>query len=93
MPSSQVFGPLLQEVHSVSALNTSSADWYQTILTSTAPADKFKTGNVWVDVRDLAIGHVRALEKAEAGGERIILAQGSYIWQDFCDYLHSLSSI
>lgn len=32
----------------------------------------------WVDVRDAALGHVLALEKPEAGGERIITAEGAY---------------
>jgi len=30
----------------------------------------------WVDVRDAALGHVLALEKTEAGGERIITSEG-----------------
>lgn len=33
-------------------------------------------GSGWVDVRDLAEAHVRALSKEEAGGERIIVSQG-----------------
>jgi len=31
----------------------------------------------WVDVRDAALGHVLALEKIEAGGERIITSEGT----------------
>jgi nucleoside-diphosphate-sugar epimerase len=31
----------------------------------------------WVDVRDTALGHVLALEKDEAGGERIVTANGT----------------
>ena len=30
--------------------------------------------STWVDVRDTALGHVLALEKDEAGGERIVTA-------------------
>ncbi|KAF7975442.1 hypothetical protein HWV62_9579 [Athelia sp. TMB] len=86
----QVFGPPIHEVSSISALNTSSAIWYQTVLTSNSPTDDFKTGNCWVDVRDLAQGHLRALEKAEAGGERIVLAQGSFVWQDFLNEANAL---
>ena len=37
----------------------------------------------WVDVRDLALAHVLALEKPEAGGERIIISSGSWRWQDW----------
>jgi nucleoside-diphosphate-sugar epimerase len=41
------------------------------------------TGGAWIDVRDLAIAHRLALEKAEAGGERIIVSAGSFVWQDW----------
>ena len=33
--------------------------------------------NEWIDVRDAAVGHVLALEKADAGGERIIISAGA----------------
>ncbi|KAF8959849.1 hypothetical protein BDZ97DRAFT_1940549 [Flammula alnicola] len=45
----------------------------------------------WVDVRDTAMGHVLALEKGEAGGERIITCAGSFIWQEWLDALSSIS--
>ena len=32
--------------------------------------------NSWVDVRDVAAAHVVALEKQEAGGERILFSAG-----------------
>ena len=32
--------------------------------------------NSWVDVRDIARAHVVALEKAEAGGQRILFSAG-----------------
>lgn len=38
----------------------------------------------WVDVRDIADGHVRALEVPAAGGQRFILNGGFFIWQDWC---------
>lgn len=37
----------------------------------------------YVDVRDLALAHVLALQKPEAGGERIIVSAGPYKWQDW----------
>lgn len=40
----------------------------------------------WVDVRDLADAHALALEKEEAGGNRIIVASGPYKWQDWRAY-------
>ena len=37
----------------------------------------------FVDVRDLGLAHVLALQKAAAGGERIIVSSGAWTWQDF----------
>lgn len=37
----------------------------------------------WIDVRDLAEAHVLAIKKQEAGGERIIVSEGPFKWQDF----------
>ena len=34
--------------------------------------------NSWIDVRDTALAHVLALEKDEAGGQRIITASGAF---------------
>ncbi|KAJ8703506.1 hypothetical protein PTI98_002124 [Pleurotus ostreatus] len=41
------------------------------------------TGSCWIDVRDLAEGHAKALEVPDAGGERIIISAGPYVWQDW----------
>ncbi|KZP17065.1 NAD(P)-binding protein [Athelia psychrophila] len=73
-----VFGPPIHAVSAPSDLNTSVADWYQTVLTPNAAPEKLKTGNCWIDVRDLALAHVRAVEREEAGGERIVISQGSF---------------
>jgi hypothetical protein len=37
----------------------------------------------WIDVRDLALAHRLALEKPDAGGERIIICAGTSKWQDW----------
>lgn len=34
-----------------------------------------------VDVRDVALGHVLALEKEEAGGERFFASNGPFIFE------------
>jgi nucleoside-diphosphate-sugar epimerase len=41
----------------------------------------------WVDVRDVALVHVVALEKEEAGGERFITSSGPFTYQDVREYL------
>jgi nucleoside-diphosphate-sugar epimerase len=45
--------------------------------------EELGTPSAWVDVRDISEAHVLALEKEEAGGERIFISAGSYVWQDF----------
>lgn len=47
----------------------------------------------WVDVREVAVGHVRALQREEAGGERIITSSGPWNWQDFGVYLPTASNL
>jgi nucleoside-diphosphate-sugar epimerase len=37
---------------------------------------------IFGDVRDVAEAHVLALEKDKAGGERIFVTPGTYVWQD-----------
>lgn len=85
-----VFGPILQQVEDPSGLNTSVAMVYKTIRTKEEDLDKdtLNTPNAnFVDVRDVALAHVRALEVPEAGGQRFITAGGAYCWQDVLDIL------
>ena len=39
----------------------------------------FRPGSGWIDVRDVALAHVLAMEKDAAGGQRIILSAGDFI--------------
>ncbi|KAF8877686.1 D-lactaldehyde dehydrogenase [Infundibulicybe gibba] len=89
-----VYGPCLQEMRSLTDLNVSVREWRnnlfvpglrdnETLATEAIP---------WVDVRDLAEGHVRALEREAAGGERIIISGGVNTWQDWLDVAHSIES-
>jgi nucleoside-diphosphate-sugar epimerase len=52
----------------------------------TKPGAAGTGGGCWVDVRDIALAHVRALQKQAAGGERIIVAAGAFKWQDWRSY-------
>lgn len=40
----------------------------------------------WVDVRDVALAHVLALEKEEAGGERFLTSAGPWSRQEICEF-------
>ncbi|KAF8060711.1 D-lactaldehyde dehydrogenase [Lyophyllum atratum] len=87
-----VFGPAIHGVNDIASLNTSARQWYDTVLVEGKPKDFLTTqGSAWIDVRDVAEAHVLALEKEEAGGERIIISAGSYVWQDWIDAANSLS--
>jgi len=88
-----VFGPALHEVNSVKALNESLSQLYDSIFNKDKTAEDLKGTSAWVDVRDLGEAHVRALRMAEAGGERIIVSSGSYVWQDWGKYHHIISFI
>ncbi|KAJ7675152.1 D-lactaldehyde dehydrogenase [Mycena rosella] len=76
-----VLGPVIHAVSSPEALNTSAHRMYEAFTKPDATAG----GGCWVDVRDLALAHVRALQKEEAGGERILIPAGAFVWQDWLD--------
>ncbi|KAF8155208.1 NAD-P-binding protein [Mycena galopus ATCC 62051] len=76
-----VVGPVIHDVSSPEALNTSARAMYRAFTKPEASAG----GGCWIDVRDLALAHVRALEKEGAGGERIIITAGAFAWQDWLD--------
>ncbi|KAJ8508026.1 hypothetical protein ONZ45_g9660 [Pleurotus djamor] len=92
-----VFGPVIHEAPTRDVLNTSSADILRVLLTPSdspsamSPEALKTTGSCWIDVRDLAEGHVRALEIPEAGGERVIISAGPFVWQEWLDAANALS--
>jgi nucleoside-diphosphate-sugar epimerase len=75
-----VFGPVTQPISGLDQLNTSSKRIYD-----------FMAGNcrdripdtgisffLWIDVRDLALAHVRAIEVAAAANRRYLLTAGHF---------------
>ncbi|KAM3434706.1 hypothetical protein NHJ13734_005885 [Beauveria thailandica] len=85
-----VFGPFLPKAkpRSIADVNTSNL-----IVWGVAGAEGGRDagavpptkGPVWVDVRDVADAHVRALAVPEAGGRRFLLARGVYCNQELAD--------
>lgn len=58
-------------------LNTSDHEWFDALYRNTKSDEEVVASvNAWVDVRDIAEAHVVALEKPEAGGERILFSAG-----------------
>ncbi|THH19273.1 hypothetical protein EW146_g1844 [Bondarzewia mesenterica] len=87
-----VFGPPIHEIHSLSSLNTSMQEFFNAVVKGTKDNKTLQTeGSAWVDVRDLSLAHVLAGEKAEAGGERIIVSAGPWYWQEIVDVANSIS--
>lgn len=71
-----VFGPVVHYLNSLDALNTSNArirDMIQGKMKQTrASTEVF----LWVDVRDVAIAHVKAIESPEAADKRFFVTAG-----------------
>ncbi|KAJ7864416.1 hypothetical protein B0H14DRAFT_2348539, partial [Mycena olivaceomarginata] len=79
-----IFGPMIHEVSTPTALGLSAAQFH-TRLTQPSTPDILQSGNCWIDVRDLAHTHVLALLRALAGGKRIIIDAGPFVWQNWLD--------
>ncbi|KAF5341290.1 hypothetical protein D9757_014544 [Collybiopsis confluens] len=86
-----MFGPPIHEVNSLETLNFSLGFWYAAMLQKNyfgQDPENFP-GHGFLDVRDGAEAHVRALEKAAAGGERILVcARAPWVWNDFIDAIN-----
>ncbi|TFK23744.1 D-lactaldehyde dehydrogenase [Coprinopsis marcescibilis] len=86
-----VFGPPIQQVSAPEQINTSMKSWWTNVVANTPTSkDALASGSSWVDVRNLADAHVLALEKEEAGGERTIISQGVFSWQDWLDIANTI---
>jgi len=80
-----VFGPVVHYLNSLDAINTSNArmrDMMQGKMKKTlAPTGTF----IWVDVRDVAMAHVKAMELPEAAGKRFFVTAGYMTNKDIAD--------
>lgn len=77
--SRMIFGPPEQKITSLSALNTSTQDIWNVVngsYKSGVPPTAFPA---FVDVRDVAIAHVRATEREEAKGQRYLFIGDQYV--------------
>ncbi|KAF8635789.1 hypothetical protein AX17_003846 [Amanita inopinata Kibby_2008] len=90
-----IFGPFIHQVASPAELNTSTKEFYNNVV---APGSSGKSnealatnGSCYIDVRDLALALSKSLVIPEAGGERIIVSAGPFVFQDWLDVANSLS--
>ncbi|KAL7951754.1 hypothetical protein V8C42DRAFT_305114 [Trichoderma barbatum] len=82
-----VFGPFLPEAkpQTIAGVNTSNLLVWAAVSAGRDSALPPTRGPVWVDVRDVADAHVKALRVVEAGGGRYLLASGIYCNQELAD--------
>ncbi|KAF8304367.1 NAD-binding protein [Clavulina sp. PMI_390] len=84
-----IYGPIIHEVDAVEKINESNAGLYGKI--KNPPGKETLIGYMggYVDVRDVALAHSRALSTEKAGGLRFVIAAGSFSWQDAYDALRA----
>ncbi|KAI5794445.1 hypothetical protein DFH27DRAFT_566534 [Peziza echinospora] len=74
-----VFGPVHPYISNLKAMNTSNERVLEIITGKYKDSGLPPTGTyLWVDVRDVALAHVLAIEKEEAGGKRFFVTAGKY---------------
>ena len=84
-----IFGPVIHQMKDIGALNESNALLRKALRNSNPGHDAVGAfvGN-FVDVRTVADAHVKAIQVAEAAGNRFIISAGPFSWQDVCKYLY-----
>lgn len=89
-----VFGPFVDTDYSVPAdlnqLNTSNQIVWNVISAGEQNPVPQTKGPVWIDVRDVAEAHIRALTTPTFGGQRLLLAKGIYCNQEIADLTRKL---
>ncbi|KIW99683.1 uncharacterized protein Z518_11096 [Rhinocladiella mackenziei CBS 650.93] len=90
-----VFGPFLETPHSLPSslqeLNTSNRMIWDVVSAGEDNPVPPTKGPVWIDVRDVADAHVRALTMPEMRGRRLLLAKGTYCNQEIADVARELA--
>jgi len=84
-----VFGPIIHEVPKVESLNTSVNIFYKVLKGDKTDDELAAHAGCWIDVRDLAQAHMRAIQVEEAGGSRYVLSTSSFAFQDLLDGLNT----
>ena len=73
-----VLGPVVNYLNSLDAVNTSNQR-IRNLITGQNKNEISDTGTyIWVDVRDLALAHVKAIEVPEAAGKRFFVTAGYF---------------
>jgi len=82
-----VLGPVVHHLASIDAVNTSNERIAHLVAGRWRESGVAPTGVAlnWIDVRDCAEAHVRALERPEAGGRRLFTTAGAFCNRDIYD--------
>jgi len=82
-----VLGPIVHYLNSLDALNTSNQR-VRNLITGQNKSEIPDTGvYIWVDVRDLALAHVKAIEVPEAGNKRFFVTAGYFSNKEIADII------
>ncbi|KAI0012627.1 3-beta hydroxysteroid dehydrogenase/isomerase family protein [Xylariaceae sp. FL0662B] len=73
-----VYGPVINPPSSLDSINTSNARFVSLLRGSPSTPCPPTVNYLFVDVRDLALAHVLALEKPEAENHRFLVTAGNY---------------
>jgi nucleoside-diphosphate-sugar epimerase len=73
-----VLGPVVHYLNTLDAINTSNARVRDFIAGTNRESIPPSGVHLWVDVRDLALAHVKGIELPEAAGERFLIAAGLF---------------
>ncbi|XDG05436.1 hypothetical protein ABKA04_005051 [Annulohypoxylon sp. FPYF3050] len=78
MNPAMVYGPVIHSLSSLDSINTSNARFVSLLRGSPTTPCPPTVNYLFVDVRDLALAHVLALQKREAENQRFLIAAGNY---------------
>ncbi|EJU00054.1 D-lactaldehyde dehydrogenase [Dacryopinax primogenitus] len=80
-----VFGPLVHEVN-----GKPRSFLYMNLQQEKPRSELGAHAGAWIDVRNVALAHVRSLQVPEAAEERLIISAGGFSWQDVYDAVASV---
>lgn len=80
-----VLGPIVHYLNSLDSLNTSNQR-IGNLITGKCKDEIPETGTfLWVDVRDLALAHVKSIELTEAENKRFFVTAGYFSNKEICE--------
>lgn len=85
-----VFGPIHPKLQTLDTINTSNQRIRDMMLGKAQNEVPPSGVHVWVDVRDLALAHIRAAERPDAAGKRFFVTAGYYSNREIADNIREL---